>query len=222
MDSRLKGFNMAASTAMNYNPYIMGGTMAGAGLGNMFSPWENPAEAASPYLGQIPSTIAPYYDPYIQGGGQQFGNYMGQANKLTNNPGQMVNEIGSNYQQSPGFEFQMQQALQGGTNAAAAGGYAGTPQHQQYAMQTANDIASQDYNKYMQDALRMYGLGFQGLGQQSQMGYGASNEMAQSLMSALMTQAQLEYEAANAENQHEGGSMGGLLGGIGSMIGGLF
>lgn len=180
----------------------------GSAVGSALAPWENPAESAMPYLEQVPQTISPYYNPYIGAGQQALGQYHGQSTNLTSNPGQFITNVGAGYQKSPGFDYQMEQALQAGTNAAAAGGYAGTPQHQQYAMQTASDITNQDYNQYLEHALRMYTLGLHGLGGVNEMGFQGTNQLTQALMDSLLNQANLEYEGQNAANQHEGGLTG--------------
>lgn len=190
------------------------------GIGEALSPWSNPSDAASPYLNQIPGTISPYYNPYINNGTSAGNTLNGQYGNLLNNPGGMVNQIGSNYHQSPGFQFALQQALQAGNHSAAAGGMAGSPQNQQQSMQTATGLADQDYNNYLQNAMGMYNQGLQGEQGMYGIGYNASNSLAQSLANNLQSQAGLAYQGANNSNQHSGGIFGDIFGGLGDFFGG--
>lgn len=186
--------------------------------------YQDPSQAAQGFFGQVPGTISPYYNPYIQQGQQAGQQLSGQYNQLINDPGGKTNQIGSSFHQSPGFNFALQQALQGGNNAAAAGGMAGSPQHQQQNMATATGLANQDYYNYLGNAEGMYGQGLQGLQGQQQLGYNASNELANSLGSNLQTQGNLAYSGAANRNQYNLGQEGmeyGLAGqGLNNFFGG--
>ena len=199
-----------------------GAGMMGAGIGDLFSDYKNPADAAMGDMGQIPGQINKYMQPYIQQGQEQYGNLNNQYNSLMNDPGGRVNQIGQSYHQSPGFQFALQQALQGAGHAAAAGGMAGSPQHEQQNMQLATQLGNQDYNNYLQNALGMYGQGLQGsqglYNTGAQMGQGAGEDMA----SYFANRAKLNYEGQNAENQHQGGGMGALFSGAAQALPFLF
>lgn len=179
-----------------YNPYIGAAGMAGMGLGQMMGNYKNPADSANNYIDQGQNQLNGYMDYYTQGG---------------HNAGGRVNEIGQNYHQSPGYQFALQQALQGSNHAAAAGGYSGSPQHEQQNMTLASNIANQDYNQWMQNALGIYGIG-------------AKSGQAQGEDNAtlMLNKAKLNYEGQNAENQHKGGMWGTLLGGAGAAAGAYF
>jgi len=47
-----------------------------------------------------------------------------------NDPDGLYSKLGQGYKESPGYQFKLKQAMMAGDNAAAAGGMAGTPQHQ--------------------------------------------------------------------------------------------
>lgn len=165
----------------------------GAGLGSLFmGNQKNPADAAMGYFNQIPGTLEKYFNPWIQQG---------------MNPGQTLNDIGAGYKQSPGYNFAMQQALQGGQHAAAAGGMAGSPQAQQQQMQLASDIASQDYNNWMRNA-----LGIRQGGQQAGMGLG------ENLASNLAQQGQYSYAGQAGENQANQQMWSDIFGGAAAML----
>lgn len=83
----------------------------------------NPADSAMKYLDQIPGQ---YTNP------------------------SMYNQIESQYKESPGYQFKLRNAMTAGDNAAGAGGMLGSGQHQFLNAETANGIASQDFNDYWQ------------------------------------------------------------------------
>ncbi len=205
-----------------FNPMAAGGMMAGAGLGSLFSNFQNPAEGASDIIGQIPGRISPYYQPYMNAGQQMLPQLQQQYGGLMNDPGGRLNQIGQGFHQSPGFKFALDQALQGAGHAAAAGGMAGTPQHEYQNMEIASQLGNQDYYNWLGGATGLYGAGLQGGNNLAHMGYDASNSMASQIAQAMAAQAKLEYEGQNAENQHSGGGWGSLLGGRGTVAGSVF
>lgn len=191
----------------------------GSGLFGLFGNKSNPADIANQYIGQIPGQTKQYYDPYFQAGVGQLPQLQGQYQGLMNNPGGKLNEIGQSFQQSPGFKFAMQQALQGAGHAAAAGGMAGTPQHEQQNMQLATDLANQDYYNWLQGATGLYGQGLQGSQGLAQMGQQAGQSYADQLAQTLAQQGRYGYEGAAQRNQNRGNAFGQILGGIGSFFG---
>jgi hypothetical protein len=172
----------------------------------------DPSKGAMKYLNQIPGMANNIYNPYIQAGQAQLPGLEEQYSMLMNDPGARMNQIGAGYQQSPGYQFAVQQALQGSGNAAAAGGMAGSPQHEQQNMTLANNLANQDYNQYLQNALGLYGEGLQGSQGLYSMGYGASNALADMLANAYGSQANLAYAGAANQNQARGGMFGNMAG----------
>jgi len=214
--------NQGQGGGMGFNPMAAGGMMAGAGLGSMLAPWHNPASGASDIISQIPGAIGGYYDPYMNAGKQSLPILQQQYGNLVNDPGGMLNRIGGGFQQSPGFKFALDQALQGAGHAAAAGGMAGTPQHEQQNMNIATQLGNQDYYNWLNQATGMYNTGLGGFGGLAGMGFNASKSMADQIAQAMAAQAKLEYEGQNAANQHSGGGWGSLLGGLGTIAGSAF
>lgn len=172
----------------------------------------NPAKAGMPYLQQIPETISPYYNPYINLGKAQVPQLEHQYHSLMRNPGGVENRIGAGYQESPGYQFSVQQALDASNNAAAAGGMAGSPQHEQQNQQLATNLADQDYYKYLENALRLYGQGLQGSQGLFNTGYMSSDALAKALAQNLYSQAGMEYAGQANKNASTQGILGGLLG----------
>lgn len=190
------------------------GGLLGQGLGMANDKWVNPADQASKTLGQIPGAAKNAYDPYINAGMGALPQLQDQYKSLLGDPGSALNKIGQGYQQSPGFDFQVKQALKAAGNAAAAGGMAGSPQHQYQNEEVATGLANQDYNNWLSKALGLYGQGLSGQQDLYKTGYGASSNMAQSVQDALAKQAELQYKGQDAANQHQatGGSFWNSLG----------
>lgn len=178
----------------------------------IFGSKSNPANAAQPYLNQIPGTITPYYQPYIDQGQQSMHILGQQYGQQVYNPDQIINTLGAGYQTSPGYQWDVQQGTEAANNAAAAGGYVGTPEHQQQESEMEQGIASKDYNTYMDEALGLRSQGLRGEEGLNSIGYSASNSLAENLAQALMSQANLAYAGAANQNQMQRGLLGGAVG----------
>lgn len=178
------------------------------------------SKAGMQYLNKIPGAMSPYYQPYINKGlaasdlvGDQYG-------QQVSDPGAIYNKLGAGYQESPGYQFKLHQALNAADQASAAGGMLGTPQHQQQNMEVANDIAGADFEKYLQNVLGIYQGGISGEEGTAARGYDASTNFGNALGNNLQSQGQMAYEGANARNMQRNQNLSNLTGGIGSAIGG--
>ena len=177
------------------------GNIWSGGLTSLFNRGnKNPANAAMGFFNEIPGQLKENFNPWINYGQQ-----------LSQDPGGRLNQIGQGYQQSPGFKFALQQALQGGNHAAAAGGMAGSPAHEQQNMELATNLANQDYNQWMQNALGLHNLGF-GVGSEGGM------RLGEDLASVLAQKGRLGFEGQNAQNQGNQGMWGSLIGAGASLL----
>lgn len=199
-----------------FQPSGLGASLGGL-LGGLFGGQKDPSDAAMKYYQQIPGAISPYYQPYINAGKNAMGQLMPQYGQLTNDPSGMLAKLGTGYQQSPGYQFQMQQALGAAQNSASAGGMSGSPEAQQFAAQAAGNVANQDYNSWLQNVLGLYQTGIGGLSGINTMGYNASNEYAGDVANALQNQGNLAYQGQADKNKQSSdmwGSLGGIAGGL--------
>ncbi len=188
--------------------------MAGGGLYNMFGGGgKNPADAANKTIGQIPGQTQQYYSPYMDAGKGAMSNLQNQYKDLLG--GNVQNQLGANYKESPGYQFKLKQALGAGDNAAAAGGMLGTGTHQQNNMQTANDMAGADYNDYIKNQMGLYGLGLGGNEGLNQMGYNASNEQANNVANTLGQQGAYNFMGQQGKNQLKQSGMSNIFSGLG-------
>jgi len=187
-----------------------------SGIFNMFGS-QDPSAAGDKYLSGIESGMGKYLNPYIQSGMRAMPQLEGQYNQLINDPSGVMNRIGAGFQQSPGFQFQTDQATGAANRAAAAGGMAGTPQEQQQLASTVNGLAQQDYGNYMNRGMNMYGQGLNGLSHMNDMGFNASNQMSQGFLQQILAQAQNAAMGAANSNSMMGGGIGSLMGGLSSL-----
>jgi hypothetical protein len=193
-------------------------------LDNIFG--KNPAEAAMPYLNQIPGQTNQYQQPFFDAGKNALNPLQEQYSGLLDKPGDKLNQIGGSYQQSPGFQFALQQALAAGNHASAAGGMSGTPTDQFNQMQMATGLANQDYNKWMENALGLYGKGLSGEQGMAEMGQKSGQSMADMIAQTLAQQGNLAYNGQAQQNQNRSDMFGNIakLGGaaLGGFTGGPF
>ncbi len=189
------------------------------GIGNWLFGNTNPADPAMQYMNQIPGMLQGGYNPFIQAGlgalptlQQQYGQLM--------NPN-FINQMGKSFQQSPGYQFGINQATNAANRAAAAGGMVGSPQEQQNLAGTVTGMANQDYYNWLNHAMGAYGQGLQGEQGLYQTGFNAQNALSQQMMDAMMSQANLAYAGQANQNQMNQGLFGAAIGGIGSAVAGM-
>ena len=130
----------------------------------------------------------------------------------------MLNKFGQGYQQSPGYQFQVNQATGAANNAASAGGMLGSPQHQQNTASMVNNLANQDFNKYLGGVLSMYGRGLSGEQNIYNTGAGVSSQLGEDLGNSLMSQGNMAYSNAMNKNQSAQQMMGMLMGIAGGFL----
>jgi len=228
-------------SSMWSNPSMWSGIGGiGAGLASFFQ--KNPTEAAQGWYNQIPGGLSRYLNPYIDNGNQAYGylnNYMNRGNtagnlslgintNLANNPAGFMNQLGSTFQQSPGYNWENNQMLQQANRASAAGGMAGSPAEQQQIANVTGQLANQDYYNYLHNVMNVFGTGLEGLNGISNQGYNASqgvygtganaaNSMAQALANYYASQGNLAYAGAQNQNNSMMGGIGALASGIGAL-----
>jgi hypothetical protein len=213
--------NEQLSSLMNMLGLGAGAAGIGGGLYNLLSKGSGIPEAANKYLNQIPGAMQPYYQPYIGAGQNALGQLMGQYGQLTGSTGDVYNKLASGYQQSPGFQSALKQALGAAGNQAAAGGMTGTPQAQLQAADVAGTLSQRDFGDYMNRMQNLYSTGLQGMSGINQMGFGASSDYANMLGSLLGQQGQYAALEKAMQNQKRSKAFGQLAGGLGA-LGGFF
>lgn len=203
-----------SSFLKNYGGALPGVGQAAGGFASLFGGGQkNPAAAANKYISQIPAQTQQYYQPYMEAGKGAMGELQNQYKDLLG--GNVQNRLGESYKQSPGYQFALEQALSAGNNAMAAGGQLGIPAHEQRNMATAQGLASQDYDKYLQNQMGLYGQGLQGNQQFNQQGFEANKGFADQLAQMLAQQGNYAFAGQTGQNQAHQQGLSDILGGIG-------
>lgn len=211
---------MGSGTSNPWGQFGNGGGFGGLAevLGGLFqSQQSNPANGAMQYLQGLPGQLKPYFQPYINAGQGALGQLQNQYGNLASNPGGAINQMGAQFEQSPGYNFNVQQQTNAANRAAAAGGMAGSPQEQQNLASTISGTANQDYYNWLSHAMDEQGMGLNGLQGINQMGYNASANLGEDLTNIGQSEAQLQYAGNVNQNQAQGGGIGAMFGGLGSL-----
>lgn len=197
-------------------------------LSSFFKGGKNPADAAMPYLNQIPGVGHDYYDSYINQGRGASERVGGEYDKLLSDPTGFIQKLMDSYQTSGQYGYERDKLTNELGNTAAAGGFAGNPYHQQQQGEMVQGLLSKDMQQYLQNALGVYNTGLQGEQGLADTGYDASGKLTDLLGGTLNTQAGLAFQGQSQKNANQSAlfkslmgalSGGGGLGGIGSGIG---
>lgn len=185
----------------------------------------NPAHAAMPYFDQIEGRISPYYNPYVSAGAKSLPELQKIYAEMYGDPSAFMKKIGAGFKESPGYQYNVDQATKAANAAAAASGMLGTPAEQAELAKTVHGLADQDFNTYMDRALGVHGRGVGGLENINNMGYRASDTMANNIANILAQKGNLAYSGAANQNLQnmikamiEGRQQDSLFGGIGDLI----
>lgn len=166
-----------------------------------FLGFKNPAKKAEPYLNQIAPMAKEQYNPYIQRGQEAGNQAYGQYQKMTEQPGNFLNDLLAGYTPSKGFDFKKDQSLQAMRNSAAAGGFAGGEYDQGRQAELANSLASQDMYEWLDRVLGQHSQSLQGLGNLQQQGFQGAGALTDVLGQTLGNQGQLAFQGQHAKNQ---------------------
>jgi len=189
-------------------------------LSKLFGGGSNPADAASPYLNQIPGVGHNSYDPYINAGKTAGQNTQGQYESMMNDPTGFINKLMEAYKPSEGYQFQQGQLMRQMGNSAASGGFAGTPMDQMNQAQGTQGLLSQDMQQFLTNALGRYDTGLQGEQGIANRGYDATGKLNDMLGGNLNQQANLGFQGVQQQNANQAGLFKALSQLLGMGIGG--
>ena len=179
----------------------------------------NPADAGMPYLNEIPGTVTPYYNPYINLGKGAARISAPVYYQQVTNPQGYYNNIMSGYSQSPAEQYNQQQLLAQQAGTAAAGGFSGTPYDQQQQAATTNGLLAQDQQQYYNNVTGAQNQGLNAGMHYYDTGYQASNTLAQLLGANLAAQSGMAYSGAAFQDQMNAQAAQNRLGAIGFTYG---
>jgi hypothetical protein len=243
-----------ALTGTNSNKYAQMGAL-GAGIGGLLFGGGND-------YGQAYDTSMDKYMTYMDQASQQLGqheaqgrsdiqNYLAQSQEYTQ-PYQQAGVSGlqaylgsvglggqagrqsalSAFQTSPGYQFALNQGLQGVQRGLSASGMQGSGAEQKALNDYAQGVANQEYNQFQNRLMGLAGMGqtsaenaagrtYSAGTNMANLGYGYGSQYSQ--LSQSIAQAQAEAEIAKAQAEAEakaakGSGFGGLIGGIAGLM----
>ena len=179
---------------------------------------EDPQKQANKYMNQIPGVGQKYYNPFIQSGQKAGGILEGEYGKLLN-PTSFIDDIMNKYSESKGATYEKNELGRGIGATAAAGGFAGTPEHQKEYGEMASNIMSKDMQQYLQNALGVYGMGLGGEHDIYGKGFDASGSLADMLAGNLASQGGLAFQSASQTNASRDSFMNSLVKALGQLAG---
>jgi hypothetical protein len=187
---------------------------------------KNPANAAMPYLNQIPQVGINSYAPFINEGKTAGNRLSGEYEKLLADPSAFIDALMQKYEPSQGYQFKKDLLSREVGNTAAAGGIAGTPYHQQQEGELVNNLLSEDMQTFLKNVLGLYGTGLQGEGDIYNKGFSASEALASLLGSNLSQQGSLAFQGQSQKNANRSAMINSfaklLATGAGAAAGGGF
>lgn len=170
------------------------------------------------YLNQANKYMQPFYDA---GAGEMPG-YIKNIHSLMDSPA-FYNNMMKGYTMSEPAKFQLDRTLEAGQQAANATGMRGSTAARDDAMRTAQGITSQDQQRYYQNVMQPFSMGFNAQGGVVNQGQNAGSQMSNNTMNymtQLMNAIQAKAMAKAMSSAGESSDLGGLIGGFGNMLGG--
>ena len=191
-------------------------------LSDFFKGGENPANAAMPYLNQIPGMEKQYYDPFINQGREASNTLTPQFNQKTTNPAEFLEAIMKKYQPSRSYQLRNEEALRTAGNTAAAGGMRGSLGDIKNESRITDVLLGDDMQKWLNNVLGLQDQGEKGLGHEFDTGYDASKSLTGDLSNVLGTQATLGFQGQANQNRSKSDQLSAILQaiGVGGSIGG--
>src|SRR5579859_3319784 len=189
-------------SGFDFNKAMKGGALGGglSGLfGGLFGGGDPYKDAMKQYENYA-NKAANYQNTFYQAGKGAIGDYQNYLQGMSD-PSEFLNNLMSNYQESPYNQYLQQQSNRAGTNAASASGLIGSTPFQLQQQQNAANIAQGGMNDWLQNALGInnsYGSGLQNL---LGMGQGAGNQLSNIFSNLGNQMGEGAYGSREAKNQ---------------------
>lgn len=183
------------------------------------SNYSNPADAAMPYLEQVPGMVDKYYNPYIDLGQSQGNAAAGTYAQMAQDPAAFTNALMDTYDTSDWYDYQQKELTDQAAAAAAQGGYTGTDQDIKNQEELTQGLLSKDEQQYLNNLMRSLGIGLEGEQQMYNVGYGASNSAANANIGNLNAEAGLAYKGQENENAYNASQVNGFLSALANAAG---
>ena len=160
----------------------------------------NPANAAMPYLNQIPQVAQQNLGPWQQQGQQAQQQNQQQYSRMINDTPNYLQELRASYTPSGGYAFREEQARKAHRGMSSAQGRTSTPENEAALQDLIRQLSAQDEGQYLDRILGIQGMGLQGNENISNRGYGAAGDINSTLGNTLGAQASLAYKGQENKN----------------------
>lgn len=200
---------MFAAAARNFGTALPG--LAQGFFGDSGKPYEQAWKGYKPFFEQAKTSQNPFYNAGQQAI-PQFQNWLSSQS----NPSGFINNLLSQYQESPWAHYQQEQGVRAAQNLGSATGLTGSTPLQLQAQQNAQSISSGDMQNWLQNVLGINTQYGAGLHNQEQMGQHAADFLSQ------LFQGAGEYKGGTNYGQEAGeqSDRNALWAGIAKMFGG--
>lgn len=188
-------------------------------LSDFFKGGKNPADAAMPYLNQIPGMEKQYYDPFINRGNEAANTLTPQFNQMSSDPAQFLEGLMGKYAPSRAYQLRNEEALRSAGNTAAAGGMRGSLNDIKNESRISDALLGDDMQQWLQNVLGIQGKGQEGLGHQVDTGFLGTQGLTGDLSNVLGTQAGLAFQGQANQNKSRSDALSGILQALGGVAG---
>lgn len=155
--------------------------------------------------------------PYAAAGKEAIGKYNNWLD-TQQDPSKFINNLQSNYQQSPYNDYLQQQSQFVGQNAASASGLMGSSPFMQQQQQNSANIAQQGMDDWLKNVLGINTQYGQGQNNLMQGGQNSANQLSNLNNKMGQRMGEAAYGESAGKNQDFWNTIGGGLGIIGSFL----
>lgn len=188
-------------------------------LSDFFKGGKNPADAAMPYLNEIPGMEHKAYDPYI-GYGKDAATTMNPIfSQMGKDPVAFLENIMKGYEPSKSYQLREEEASRAAGNTAAAGGMRGSLSDIKNQARIADSLLGEDMQQWLQNVMGIQTEGLTGLNHFFDTGFDATKGLTGDLANVLGTKAQLAFQGQANQNQSRSDLLSGLVKALGSVAG---
>lgn len=185
----------------------------------MFPFYKDPGKAANPYLDAIERDSISRFKPYTDNSSIGPG-LTDQYGRMASDPVGSMEAIRGQYKQGAGHKRALYDAMMAGDNAAAAGGMAGTPMHQNQRMEDIAGINDQYERAWTRDAMDNQRYGMQGQQGMFDRSMDANRYLNETTGDLNYSRAKMGMNNAQQGNRMKMGLIKLLMQGAGTALGG--
>lgn len=189
-------------------------------IGNYFT-GGNPAGDAMQYSQQLPGTVRPYYEPFIEQGQQANQDINPQYSRMATDPAEYMNQLMKNYSLDEGFQMQKKNLQRELSGVAAAGGYRGNQYDQEQQAKLVSALLASHRGDWFDRVRELQQGGLEGRRRTADLGFVASTGLGDILGSNLNQMGSLAFQGAQAKQQSRSDLLRNLIGGAALAAGGI-